>query len=593
MKAFRELRESFKERHVTSGFHVNTHQGQAKHIASMEPPKYVIRANADYISQHQHELGFHKGDFFHVLESNRPLPHGWIEACNPVTNARGIVPADYFDIISRTKPRAAFCLSVQSELNPNGVPETPQLSRSSGSNSSSSTRTSSGTIATFKYDFKAELPHELSARAGESVLVVARSSDEWLVAKPLDHLGAAGLIPTSFVSFRDKVSGEPILSEENECILTHIPSVVEWEEKNRRLRETAIPLGTINQNYSKTQLQPPAISSHAFPRIGSVPASADMGTDDYFSHLLQQASTSFSAPTHSLARSDHNVSQQSLPPGILISASVLDVRPDVSDYWYRVRAIHISDILKGPDPSKASLYEHRELILQRRYKDFVQLHDSIESELLHLVSPSSSCDTPSKALSNLPVPPQEPYYTAQQCCKDLNTYVHHLCSLPESILRSSSLHNMLELRPGDQCRVTILSKIQSPHLSSSDLDHSAQSLGPKNRNKREQLASTFSSLQTKKAPSDSYCAIEEPTMYRIKVARLEKEDQMIALRIPINMSRNSLLLKIQERLGHDINILGVNEPKGRLLLNSDDDLRRWLETYSAKNNKLLLFADSS
>jgi tetratricopeptide (TPR) repeat protein/flagellar motor protein MotB len=54
-----------------------------------------------------------------------------------------------------------------------------------------------------QHDFKAEKPDELAAKAGEKITIVAQSSPEWFVAKPLGREGGPGLIPVSFIEVRD------------------------------------------------------------------------------------------------------------------------------------------------------------------------------------------------------------------------------------------------------------------------------------------------------------------------------------------------------------------------------------------------------
>ena len=41
-----------------------------------------------------------------------------------------------------------------------------------------------------QYDFNAERPDELEAKAGEAIIVIAQSNPEWFVAKPIGRLGA-------------------------------------------------------------------------------------------------------------------------------------------------------------------------------------------------------------------------------------------------------------------------------------------------------------------------------------------------------------------------------------------------------------------
>ena len=72
------------------------------------PPKKVIRAIASYRSQSPQELSFESGDFFHVMGER--VAEGeveWFDAANPLTGARGLVPARCFQILGRNEKENA------------------------------------------------------------------------------------------------------------------------------------------------------------------------------------------------------------------------------------------------------------------------------------------------------------------------------------------------------------------------------------------------------------------------------------------------------------------------------------------------------
>lgn len=73
----------------------------SKPTASIQPPKKVIRALDDHRPQAPHELGFSKGDFFHVVKEI-DQGQGWYEANNPVTGARGLVPKSKFEEFNKS-----------------------------------------------------------------------------------------------------------------------------------------------------------------------------------------------------------------------------------------------------------------------------------------------------------------------------------------------------------------------------------------------------------------------------------------------------------------------------------------------------------
>jgi bud emergence protein 1 len=73
----------------------------AQKPAAIATPKKVIKALYDYQAQSPHELSFARGDFFHVI--GRENDSHWYEACNPVSNSRGVVPVSYFQVLEKNE----------------------------------------------------------------------------------------------------------------------------------------------------------------------------------------------------------------------------------------------------------------------------------------------------------------------------------------------------------------------------------------------------------------------------------------------------------------------------------------------------------
>jgi tetratricopeptide (TPR) repeat protein len=78
-----------------------------------------------------------------------------------------------------------------------------------------------------QYDFKAEKPDELEAKAGEAITIIAISSPEWFVAKPIGRPGGAGLIPVSIVEVRDMTTGQTIADPKEAVRRAGVSSVEE------------------------------------------------------------------------------------------------------------------------------------------------------------------------------------------------------------------------------------------------------------------------------------------------------------------------------------------------------------------------------
>ena len=93
------------------------------------------------------------------------------------------------------------------------------------------------------YDFQAERPDELEAKAGEAIIVIAQSNPEWFVAKPIGRLGGPGLIPVTFVEIRDMASNTPVVNPQDAVRRAGIPKVEEWKKMAADYKNSSITLG--------------------------------------------------------------------------------------------------------------------------------------------------------------------------------------------------------------------------------------------------------------------------------------------------------------------------------------------------------------
>lgn len=219
------------------------------------PPKKVIRAVTSVQGRSVQELSFEAGDFFHVVGERVDSATGeidWYDAANPLSGARGLVPAKCFQVMGRNEKEnsssgiATRTGSVMSHGSGHTLSPPLQQGNQFGSSNSSSngpSRTSGSTTGngispspspssgTFphrslpgqakpsrprtqplygivQYDFRAERADELDAKRGENLIVIAQSNHEWFVAKPIGRLGGPGLIPVSFVAISDTTTGK-------------------------------------------------------------------------------------------------------------------------------------------------------------------------------------------------------------------------------------------------------------------------------------------------------------------------------------------------------------------------------------------------
>ena len=94
-----------------------------------------------------------------------------------------------------------------------------------------------------QYDFNAERPDELEAKAGEAIIVIAQSNPEWFVAKPIGRLGGPGLIPVSFIEIRDMSTGQAVPDAQGAVARAGVPKVEEWKKMAADYKASSISLG--------------------------------------------------------------------------------------------------------------------------------------------------------------------------------------------------------------------------------------------------------------------------------------------------------------------------------------------------------------
>jgi bud emergence protein 1 len=211
----------------------------------------VIKALYDYNpeSNNPNELGFHKGDFFHVI--SRENDEDWYEACNPlIPSARGLVPVSYFEVIGKTERQSTGSnasagtpgqqtISTPSTVGMNGN----AISKPQGHARTQSKSKGAMVYGIVMYDFNAERPDELDAKAGEAIIVIAQSNPEWFVAKPIGRLGGPGLIPVSFIEIRDMTTGRAVEDPHRAVQAAGVPKVEEWKKLAADYKNSSISLG--------------------------------------------------------------------------------------------------------------------------------------------------------------------------------------------------------------------------------------------------------------------------------------------------------------------------------------------------------------
>ncbi|CAK9779374.1 hypothetical protein CC85DRAFT_330828 [Cutaneotrichosporon oleaginosum] len=383
----------------SSGFRPPVPNGPAPAFANplsrpterVAPPQKVIKALASHRSTNPQQLSYSKGDFWYVIGERDE----WYEALNPITSSRGLVPKKDFEEFAKggrqhqvgqpTSPTAPSIPDhTRSLSNSHALPSNSPMHSPTAMMGPTSAPTTPGNkrvsplYAIVQYDFHAERPDELQAKAGEPIVVIAQSNHEWFVAKPIGRLGGPGLIPVTFVEIRDPVTGLRL-----DSFPTNIPQVEEWKKATAEYKAAAIPLGRLDlppdQRVTNSPFQAQANSqgggsavpsnrasqrTQASQRTRSSAGSATgLGAGPVVGGVAAGVTRHHPEPPHPEPQPAAQAAdaEPMLPLGELTELGVPSFHNESGNYWFRLHAVHVPD-----EPSAPA----SKLILYRTYEDF-------------------------------------------------------------------------------------------------------------------------------------------------------------------------------------------------------------------------------
>nr|AOP04044.1 Bem1 [Rhizophagus irregularis] len=384
---------------------------------SILPPKKVIKALYDYDANGPKELSFSKGDFFHVVgNENDP---DWYEACNPATNKQGLVPVSYFQVLEKVGRMSG----------------TPLLDSSYkfGVTGGNKPQPLYGIVL---YDFVAERPDELDAKAGEPIIVIAQSNHEWFVAKPIGRLGGPGLIPVSFIEIRDHSTGRAIENVQELMDKSVVPKVEEWKKMTQDYQENSISLGRLD--FSKDVklapigMDPVNLSPVTFDKLSSPQDFNNNDNDnyddndnvDYYYGQVNGDDNRNSDASDTLPVNEGYIND-------IISASVESFHFKDDKYWFVVRV----EMATG-----------RFRFLYRLYEDFYEF----QIALLNKFREEAGRTGKQRILPFMPGPLSyvNDMITSQRRT-DLDVYVKELLTLPGYILSDPLMNDLFGLKSDD------------------------------------------------------------------------------------------------------------------------------------------------
>ncbi|KAH0556836.1 hypothetical protein GP486_005377 [Trichoglossum hirsutum] len=584
-----------------------------KSAITIVPPKKVIKALYDYEAQQPQELSFVKGDFFHVID--REDDTDWYEACNPATGARGLVPVTFFQVLGRTAGRDSAGSTTSSAStkvdNDSGYSD---RSGGVGSNSSDATarpaRYSKGmgknsgamVYGVVMYDFAAERPDELEAKAGEAIIVIAQSNPEWFVAKPIGRLGGPGLIPVSFIEIRDTATGQPVLDANEAVQRAGVPKVEEWKKMAADYKNSSITLGkfasegtqSMQQDLSRLTLTNGGQNhQHGHGRSGS--------THSYH----QRNGSKYGSPSQNPFGSRPSSNNMLAP----VSASIPRYCFANDKYWYII---------------EATMEDGRHWELSRFYQDFYDFQIAL---LREFPEDAGNAGKP-RTLPFMPGPVTVVTDTISNGRRqNLDEYIRKLLAMPPRISRCHLVRELFAPREGDfeaeRPSTEDLRRLSgtSQHSSGESGGASRQSsrgnlngngyqpglsAPPRTTHQRSQPSVSNGVAQAVhyRSPSD----LQLPPMLRqnssqtqgsqgsggptgtpasaMKI-KIHFQDDLIAVRVPMDINFQQLKEKVMDRLhvGDDAIVQYRDEPTGDLVeLLSDRDLDAAIQ----RNTKLTL-----
>ncbi|KAF7591336.1 bud emergence protein 1 [Aspergillus hancockii] len=576
-------------------------------MACKDPRSCVIKAIYDYQPEpgNTQELAFSKGDFFHVISREDDLD--WYEACNPlIPSARGLVPVSFFEIIGKNERDSIGSGDLYkkkeshdsgfSDRAPaafpgpdfvNGSPKfnpPPAFPRMSAIGKAGSSPMVYGVV---QYDFQAERPDELDAKAGEAIIVIAQSNPEWFVAKPIGRLGGPGLIPVSFIELRDMQSGQAVTDPLEAVRRAGVPKVEEWKKMTAEYKNSSITLGKIDSA---------AAAAAAGSNVQSVTSGMEKMSMSHQSAHLSQNGNSYgyhhrnaskgSVAPHMSHQSIQSYQQPLMAP---VAASIPRYCFDNDKYWYII---------------EAKMEDGRCWELSRYYHDFydfqIALLTQFEDEAGNRGKPRT-----------LPFMPGPVTHVTDAISngrrQNLDEYIKKLLAMPPHIARCQLVRELFAPRQGDfeidpnafgeDVRFSGGSHHSSGHevpRSASRQSSQAQMNVPHDRTSHQRAQPSISHSNGAPPPMNrqpsSLTQVSTTSSGGAMKVKVSFQGDLIAIRVPGDISFQQLREKLVDRLKitDEITVQYKDEPSGQHVdLVSDSDLDSAIQ----RNSKLTLFVE--
>jgi bud emergence protein 1 len=566
-------------------------------------------------------LSFSKGDFFHVI--GRENDPDWYEACNPaVPDARGLVPVSYFQALGRNERDSG-----QSHPDhDSGYGEAPPVTTPPATSQRTSKPGAKGkaggmVYGVVMYDFHAERGDELEAKAGEAIIVIAQSNPEWFVAKPIGRLGGPGLIPVSFVEIRDMATNTPVENPQEAVRKAGIPKVEEWKRMAAEYKNSSITLGRFESSTSQAQQQQQLEQSmdrlslqqqqaRGSAGSGSNPVGDGRSSVESFETLGRVANASTQQGMANQVYGTQPMSAQQTSPmsarGEQLLAPVSAKIPRYcfaeDKYWFII---------------EAEMEDGRVWELNRYYEDFYDFQIALLTEF------PVEAGTTGKKQRTLPYMPGPVNYVTDAITEgrrhNLDAYVKNLLAQPTYISRCHLVRQFFRPREGDyeidpsqvddEYRLSAGSHPSSGETPGDSRQSSRQNLGgggygnfnagpvpsrqPSGAGAQSQIPSMSRQVSSLSQPSQSSLSPGIQTANQLMKVKLSYNGDIIAIKVPSDISFESLYDRIVDRLKipatEEVQLSYKDEATGdRPPLLSNNDLDMALQ----RNEKLLLYVET-
>ncbi|KAI9504964.1 hypothetical protein BX070DRAFT_250864 [Coemansia spiralis] len=497
------------------------------------------------------------------------------------------------------------------------------------------------------YGFDAANGNELTVHEGEDLLIVAQSTDDWLIAKSVNgSSGIAGLVPASYIQLRDHISGAVVSDLQTYLTRYHmrLRTATEWDRHQREKwasHSTSSSVSTISDIAgraanitSSSAIRPisrthsPASSTYEDDRstsprssIGSIPGGYGVTIQKSRTRALTTSSSTSSIAERSSFRQLHKGRQ---PSGSSFQNTSSDnFEPFYADEFYTVRvpsfickdgAYLFQILLKLRSGEERNLY--------RSYEDFIscrnQLRDSFPKETSPLKLARFSMHNSSMLYLNDAI--------AERRRNEIEEYVNGLLhDMPEEVVESQIVQRLFGSRTSAMTDNPSHQLPQQQHLP----QHQHQQVPDRNvqrtpqptlRSKHTPTQSTDSTSETAFTPAsaskngvigserhktESAGITHRQLAHKSSMAGLSANgstvkvkvklgNDMVALRLPFELTLSELKARIASKLGNDesdkllssISQIMYHAPSGEAALLSND--QDWSTALTVTNYKPVL-----